>query len=459
MTSTTLPFSKPNKGNLTQGKVSKHLKRLTVPMIWGILAILSFQLVDTYYISLLGTQALAAITFTFPVTMVIFSLIMGMGIAMSSVLSRQIGQGSAENVRRIATHGIVLAFVIGILLAIGGILLHNQIFRAMGADAGMLPLIHQYMMIWFAGAVFVTLPMVGNASIRATGDTMTPALIMTIAAVFNAVLDPVMIFGLFGFPRMELQGAALATVIANGMAMLAGLYVLAVKKKILTLEPHWHLLGDSAKKLFMIALPAGLTSILQPVTNATLIYFLTDFGTEAVAAFGAVSRVEAMAFVIIMALAVGMSPVLGQNWGAKRFDRVHETLKIALSFAVIWSLFIALILGVFARQIGSLFSDDSDVIRIAALFFWMVPISYAAGNLVPGWGSAFNAIGYPQRSFLMLFVKLFVLQIPLAWAGHLWFGVPGVFGAIAVTNLVTGLGFHFLNRRFCFQKQQEAAAA
>lgn len=455
MTKATLPFEIPDKGDLTTGPVRGHLVRLTVPMIWGIFAILSFQLIDTIYIGRLGPQALAAIAYTFPVTMVIFSLIMGMGIAMSSVLSRQIGARDAETVRRIASHGVFLAFLVGLILAGIGILTHDTLFRAMGAGDDLLPLIHDYMMIWFAGAVFVVCPMVGNSAIRATGDTLTPALIMTIAAVVNIILDPLLIFGLLGFPRMEMQGAALATVIANGMAMVAGLYVLSVKKKLLCLRPQLQLLGDSAKRLAIIAIPAGLTSILQPVTNAILIFYLTDFGAAPVAAFGAASRVEAFLFVIIMALAVGMSPVLGQNWGAKRFDRVHETLRDALRFSAIWSLFIAVLLAIFAYHIARMFTDDPEVIRVMTLFFWIVPISYIAGNLVPGWGSAFNAIGFPQRSFVMLFIKLICLQIPLAWLGHHLYGVVGVFGAIAVTNVVAGTGFHLLNRRFC-KKQMEA---
>lgn len=168
----TPPLPYANKGDLTTGPVGRHLVRLSVPMIWGILAIISFQLVDTYYISLLGTEALAAISFTFPLNYAIFSVTMGFGIAMSSVLSRLIGSGNKEDVKRITTHGLLLVFMIGLAVTLLGMAFHDPLFRAMGAHDDILPLVRDYMMTWFAGAVFITLPLVGNSAIRAGGGQL-----------------------------------------------------------------------------------------------------------------------------------------------------------------------------------------------------------------------------------------------------------------------------------------------
>ena len=234
---TALKFA--HKGNLTEGPIKNHLLRLTIPMIWGIFAVISFQLVDTFYISMLGSEPLAAVTFTFPVTFTFFSIIMGFSIAMSSVVSRQIGEGNHDKVRRITTHGLILTFIVGLVMAGLGLLFMQPLFRMMGATDVMMPMIMDYMMIWFIGSILINLPMVGNSAIRAGGDTLVPAMIMTVAVIVNVILDPIMIFGLFGFPRMELQGAALATVIANGAAMFAGLYLLYFKKKMILTCSVW----------------------------------------------------------------------------------------------------------------------------------------------------------------------------------------------------------------------------
>lgn len=458
MSKPTLNHSYANKGNLTKGPVARHLVRLTLPMVWGIFAIISFQLVDTFFIALLGTQPLAAITFTFPVTYIVFTITMGMSIATSSVVSRQIGERNQDKVRRITTHALILALLVGTTLAVLGILLINPVFKLMGADQAMMPIIRDYMIVWFGGSIFLTVPLVGNAAIRASGNTLIPALIMTTVALVNVILDPLLIFGLFGFPRMGAQGAALATLIANFCAMLAGLYVLYVRQKMICRDGlHLRHFGDSAKRLAYIALPAGLTGTIQPLTNAVIIALLAGYSAETVAAYGVVSRLEAFAFTIIMALATGMAPIIGQNWGAKQFARVHETLNKAFLFAVLWSVFIGIVFILFAKPFAALFSKDADpdFIHIAALYFWIVALTYAPGNLVAGWSSAFNAMGMPKRSFVMIVVKFLLVQIPLALAGHHYFGVPGIFAAIALTNLVTGLTFHVVNMAAC--RQQEMA--
>jgi len=445
-----------NKGDLTTGSIKDHLVRLSVPMIWGIAAIISFQLVNTYYISLLGTEKLAAITFTFPVTYIMFAIFMGFGIGMSSVVSRLIGEKRTEDIRRVTTHGLAMVVIASLIFSALGLALMNPLFRAMGADQAAMGLIDDYMNIYFIGTLFICLPIVGNAAIRAGGDTTVPAVIMCTAALTNAIIDPFLIFGLFGLPRLELQGAAISTVFSNACAMLAGLYVLKSRDMI---SSHYlrdlSALGDSAKRLLFIAIPAGLTSALPAIVNSVLIYILSQESEAAVAAFGVVSRVEAFAFIIMMALAIGMGPIIGQNWGANRYDRVQETLRHALMFCVFWSVLVALILGMFARPVAEIFSSDPAVQTITVLYFLIVPLTYPFANIVSGWGSAFNAMGKPQYSSGMLLLKLIIILIPAALIGYDLYKVPGVFAAIAIVNVVTGIAFHWFGWRTCALKAKQ----
>lgn len=443
------------KGDLTKGAIKSHLIRLTLPMTWGIFAIISFQVVDTFYVSLLGTEELAALSLTFPITMAIFSLFIGFQIAMSSVGSRLIGSGKMDDMRRVATHAVGLVFILGMIVAALGLIFHDPIFRLVGADDEHLPLIWSYMSVWFAGAIFVTVPMVGNASMRAAGDSMTPAIVMTVVALINIILDPILIFGLLGFPRLELQGAAMATIFANSCAMVVGLYINYTRKKLLLspLKPQLDKFKDSAKKLLFIALPAGLTNSIQPLVNAFIFSLLASYGDEAIAAFGVATRIEAFCFVILMALATGMAPIIGQNWGAKKFNRVHETLKLSINFNIVWSILIAIILGLFANQIAGIFSESEEMTSIMVLFFFLVPFSYCFGNLIMGWGSAFNAMGMPQRSVVMIFTRMIILLVPALYIGEKYYGIQGIFMAIALTNIIAGLFFHILNWRFCKEKE------
>lgn len=447
------------RGDLTTGPITSHLIRLTIPMIWGILAIVSFQLVDTWYISMLGSTELAAIAFTFPVTYILFSLVLAQGIAASSVLSRLIGKGNLNRVRRVATHAILFAFCSGIFFAAVGLLCTDPLFKAMGAGPEMMPIIRDYMHIWFAGSVFLTVPMVGNSAMRALGDTRTPAVIMITAAIINALLAPVLVFGLFGLPRLEVQGAAIATLLANIGTTATALYVLYYKKHLISRNRrHLVLFADSVRKLLVVAIPVSLATIMQPIAGAVLTALLAQHGTSAVAAFGIVNRIEAFMFVIIMALATAMSPIIGQNWGAGLYDRVRETLNKAIKFAVIWSLTSAALLVIFAGPIARAFTDDPQIIHETMMYFWIVPVTYALGNLVQGWSSAFNAMGMPRQSFMMIFIKLIVISIPAAIIGSHYYGVNGIWLSIATVNVVTGIGFHLYNRRLCSRQERAQLA-
>lgn len=439
-----------SKGDLTTGSVGRHLVRLTIPMIWGILSIISFQLVNTYYVSLLGTAPLAAISFTFPVTYSIFSIFMGFSIATSSVVSRLIGEKATEDIRRVTTHGLLLVGGISFVAAAAGLIFLDPLFRAMGADEVMLPLIADYMRIYFLGSVFICMPMVGNAALRAAGDTRTPATIMASAAIANAVIDPFLIFGLCGLPRLELQGAAISTVIANFGALIAGLITLYRRKMFCWFYAgNFAALTDSARRLLFIALPAGITSALPAVVNAFIIFMLAKHSNEAVAAFGVVTRIEAFVFIVMMALSIGMAPIIGQNWGAGRHDRIRETLKLALYFCAAWSALVALILWSFSNPLAALFSKDSLVRSVMVLYFVTVPLSYPLANLVSGWGSAYNAMGKPYYAAGMLFTKLIALTIPATWIGFRVGDIEGLFVALCLVNLTTGFAFHTVSWIAC----------
>ena len=400
-------------------------------------------------------------TFTFPVTFFVFSIIMGFGIATSSVVSRLIGEGREEDVKRVTTHALALVFSVGVVMAIIGYLLRDVIFSAMGASDSLRPLIHDYMTTWFFGAAFMATPFVGNSAIRAAGSTLSPALIMIFAALFNAALAPLLVFGLYGFPRMELQGAALATVISNMLAMCLGLYVLIIKKKmILPLSRlHIHDFGDSCKRLLFIAIPAGLTSAVPPVVNTVIIGLLAVYGEEAVAAFGIATRIEAFGMIILMALAVGMAPIIGQNFGARNFERVHETLRNAIAFSIFWSIGFSAILIFFGEVIASEFSTEPTVIYYAVLSFQIIAPSYMFHALVNGWSSAFNAMGKPQMSVYMTVIKMLVLMVPAVIIGAKLGGVIGLFIAISSVNVVTGLVFHFWSRSVCLSLENAAPSA
>jgi putative MATE family efflux protein len=216
--------------------VTPLLLRLTAPMILGILGIHLFHLVDTFFVGRLGTEALAAMSFTFPVVFVVGGVALGLGLGASAVVSHAIGEGDWHRVRRLTTDSLTLGLIVVASLIVIGLATVDPVFRMLGASEELIPLIKSYMFVWYPGMIFVVIPMVGNNCIRATGDTRTPSLIMVLAGAVNGALDPLFIFGLGPFPRLGLAGAALATVIGRSITFTVALLILARRERMLTLE-------------------------------------------------------------------------------------------------------------------------------------------------------------------------------------------------------------------------------
>ncbi|XDE60458.1 MATE family efflux transporter [Arthrospira platensis BEA 1257B] len=195
------------KGTLTQGSVTSTLINLTLPMIWGVFAIIAFSLADTYFVAKLGTRQLAAMSFTFPVVTLLGSVSMGLGIGAASVIARAIGEGERDRVRRLTTNSLSLSLLMVSVLVVLGISTINPVFQALGASPDILPFIREYMTIWYGGVIFLVVPMVGTSAIRAAGNTFVPSVIMTVAAVVNIILDPIFIFGFATIPDHGTAGS------------------------------------------------------------------------------------------------------------------------------------------------------------------------------------------------------------------------------------------------------------
>jgi len=212
--------------------VSNTLQRMTTPMVIGILAIIMFQAVDTYFISLLGTRELAAISFTFPVTYTITNLAIGLGIATSILVAQAIGKGKREQAQHITTDSLVFCILLVMLFSIGGNLTIDPLFTKLGATETTLPFIHDYMSIWYSSVGLLVIPMIANSAIRATGDTKWPSILMMLSGLVNAALDPLFIFGYGPVPAMGVKGAAIATACSWLIAFFAALWAWATLSKV-----------------------------------------------------------------------------------------------------------------------------------------------------------------------------------------------------------------------------------
>lgn len=409
---------------------------MTLPMIVGMIMLMTFGLVDTFFVSMLGTDELAAISFTFPVTFTIISLNIGLGIGTSATIGRSLGSGETHLAKEFATGALMLSFILVGALAFIGYLTIEPVFRAMGATEELLPYIKDYMYLWYAAAIFLAVPMVGNSVLRAAGDTKTPSIIMASGGLINVILDPIFIFGWGPIPAMGIQGAALATAIAWGVGLVYIIYLLAIKRKLML--PR--LLTFSELKLtsggvLRIGLPAAGANMLTPIAGGVITAIVAGYGPEAVAAWGVGSRLESIASILVLALSMSLPPFISQNYGANKTSRVRSSYILSLKFVLIIQFVIYLVLCLVAPYIAALFAEEQKVADLIVLFLYIVPLGYGLQGVVILTNSSFNAMHQPMSALILSVIRLFVFFVPLAYLGSEWLNIKGMFFGIILANL------------------------
>ena len=427
------------KPRLIDGPIGKILVKMTIPMVLGIISIVAFNLVDAFFVAKLGTDALAALSFTFPVVLFIGSIALGLGIGASAVISRAIGEGNTHKVQRLTTDSLILAILLVAIFVVIGLFTITPVFRSLGADENTIGLIRQYMKIWYLGMIFLVIPMVGNNAIRAAGDTLIPGIIMITGALINTVLDPILIFGLGPFPRMEIAGAALATLIARACTMVIALFVLIKREKMLTFGlDSLKSVFYSWKQILYVGLPNAATRIIIPVGLGILTRIVSAYGTCAVAAVGVAYRIDFFAIAVVAALSSVINPFIGQNWGAGKYHRVVKGLSYSKRFSFFWGIAVFIVLAWLARPIASLFNKNPIVINIIVLYLRIVPLGYCMLGILLISVAALNVLHKPFHASLLMITQMFVLCVPLALLGSWLAGLMGIFAAIAAADLIAG---------------------
>ncbi len=427
--------------DLLTAPIAPTLKKMTLQVLFGMVMLMSFNLIDTYFIGLLGTEPLAAISFTFPVTFTIISLSIGLGIGTSAVIAKARGSGNDEEAKDDGLGALVLSFILVAILAYGTYLCTDIIFTALGAGPDLLPLIHDYMDIWYIGAVFLMSPMIGNAVLRASGDAKTPSMVMAASGFINAVLDPLLIFGIGPFPELGIKGAAIASVIAWAAGFVIILYILTVKRQLISVRvlPMAEFVAVS-RKILTIGLPAAGANMLTPIAMAVLTAMIAVHGNAAVAGFGVGTRIESIASMVVLALSMTLPPFISQNFGAQQWDRVEQAYKSIMKFVMIWQAGVYMLLLIVAGFIAQAFSkEDPEVMNVIKLFIWTLPLGYGLQGIIILSNSSFNALHKPMSALALSIIRLFVFYIPFAYVGSVYHGLTGLFVGALIGNVFTAI--------------------
>lgn len=270
--------------DLTTGSVAGHLRRQAIPFSLGLVAIFSFEAVDLYFIGLLGDAPLAAIGFTLPVIWLLYGIGIGFEAGAASCVSRAVGKNRHEQARRLTTDTAILAGLVALVLCLLGLFSIGPVFAMLGAPPELMPLIRDYMGVWYWVAPMDAALWTCLASIRARGNAALESKIITLAALLNLLLDPLFIFGWWGFPRLEVQGAAVATLVSVSIVLVFTIWHLHAHLGVFArvLAPLREIL-DSWKHMLEIGIPAMMTNAIIPVSSGIVVAMVAGYGIDAVA--------------------------------------------------------------------------------------------------------------------------------------------------------------------------------
>jgi len=424
---------------MISGDVLSVLMSLIIPMSVGMFALLVINLVDAFYIGKLGVLPLSAISFAFPVLFTIMSFNIGIAIGASASISKFIGQRNLYKAKITVTNIFILIFALMCFVSLLCFLFNSQIFILFGADGNTLILIQSYMSTWYIGSPFFACLVIGNSILRANGDSLTPSLIIIATSAINAILDPILIFGLGPIDPIGIKGAAIATTISYIIGM--NLMITSISNAGLLSYPDRSLnaLIKTCFPILIIGLPAAFAMMLNPIVLGYINKLVSSHGSEAVAAFGVGLRIESLATVGIIAISSSLTPFIGQNLGANKLDRINKAINYSVLLSAIWGLAVAVPLIIFNKQFSSLFTSDITVQNFLINYLKIISLSYIFWGWANIASATFNGYQKPSYATIIFLSRLFIITIPFVIIGNILYGLFGIFLGIALSNIASGI--------------------
>jgi len=427
--------------NLTEGSIPRALISLAVPIVFANLLQTAYQLIDTFWVGRLGAAAVAAVSLSFPVIFFLISLGLGLAIAGTILVAQYQGRGNTAMVNQVSAQALTGVIVISVLLAVVGFVGARWIVVFLGAQDAVLPLATEYLRVSFVGLPFLFAYVIFQSLMRGVGDATTPLIIVTGTVILNFFLDPLFIMGYGPMPALGVAGAALATVITQGLAAVVGLWMLFSGRYGIALKPA-NLVPDPALlwRLFSLGFPSAIEQSTRALGLMLMTILVAGFGTVTLAAYGI--GVRMLSFVIIPALGLSQatSTLIGQNIGAGKIHRAERTAWLSTTIAFVTLTLFGIAGFVFARDIVALFVPDSPaVIEQGAVFVQITAFTYGligAQQVITG---AFRGAGDTLVAMAIALISLWMLQFPLAWvlSSRTGLGATGIWIAYPVQNVIT----------------------
>ena len=427
---------------LAEEPIPRLLAKFAGPAIVGMLVQAIYNIVDAIFVGMIGTEAMAAIAIAFPMFMLISTIGLAMGIGAASYISRLLGEKDIQQANNTASTAFFTTAGLALLFILFGSIFLQQMLRAFGATDTVLPYAIEYSGLLVAGSMFTMSNMCMNNMLRAEGSVKMSMIGLSTGAMLNIILDPIFIFT-FG---MGIKGAAVATVLAQIVStiLLLGYYLRG--KSMVRLHPSLFRLSPTIyREIIKIGFPTFVRQGLVSMSMGLMNNIAGNYGDPAIAAIGIILRVFPLGLMVLFGFAQGFQPIAGFSYGAKRYDRLLESIKVSLKWSSIFCLVLTLLFMLFTEPIIRIFSRDPEVIAIGVkgMRYFSIPLPILGFTILMG--TLFSALGKGLASLILSFSRQGFFLIPcLIVLPGIW-GLDGLLVSQTAADIATALLTLFLS--------------
>lgn len=425
------------------------LVSMSVPMMLSMLIQSLYNIIDSIYVSRLGTDALTAVSLAYPLQNAIVSVGVGIGVGIASAISIYLGAGDQEKADRAATLGIVLTVIHCLIFILAGVFITRPFLSLFSDDGSILKDACDYTYIVLCLSFGALLQIAFEKIFQSIGKMKITMYILIAGCVINIILDPILIFGLLGFPALGVSGAAIATVIGQICAFLLYIVVYlrrpyAVRLRAKHLKPD----GKIIRQIYSVGIPSSIMMLLPSVLISVLNRILAQLSSVYVAVLGVYFKLQTFIYMPANGIVQGMRPIIGYNYGAGEYRRVRSTIRYSLVCAAAIMLAGTVLSLIFPSQIFALFDADMELMSAGITALRIISLGFLTSSLGIICAGTFEAVGNGRNSLIISLLRQFIITIPLSWFLSGVLGAVGVWISFPVSELCAAVASYFLLRLY-----------
>ena len=417
--------------------VNKLLISMALPMMISMLVQALYNIVDSMFVAQISENALTAVSLAFPAQNLMIAVGTGTGVGINALVSRSLGEKNGERANLIANNGLLLYVLSGLVFALFGIFGSRLFFRAQTADPEIVELGTQYLRICCLLSTAMFMQFGFERILQATGRTFYTMLTQGLGAIVNIIMDPILIFGLFGAPKLGVRGAAVATVFGQICAACLACFFNKTKNDDIVINPKkYHLQGHAVKSIYAIGIPSICMVSIGSIMTFGMNKILIGFTSTAAAVFGVYFKLQSFIFMPVFGMNNGMVPIIGYNYGARKPDRLMKTRKLAITYAVGIMLIGTILFWVFTKQLLGIFNASEQMLAIGIPALRIISLSFVLAGFDIICASAMQALGHGVISLIISILRQLAVLLPVAFIFSKIWGLDAVWIAFPLAECV-----------------------